>query len=270
MIETLTTAREELAERGFCSLDGIVPERGLREVERTLRDLVVEAARRLPSEQRERFEAKQLSDEAMLHEGLILLYEMSPRLEQFVVDAIAHSRSLVRLASDDSVNAALAELLAVPKHQLGLTDLNVRVDLPSRFSEHTEKISLPYHQESAYYVDNVSAETGLVLWIPLFDCAREDGAIEVLVGSHRDGRLEHRDEYLLPELKRHRRRTAPDPATASYASEFLDVKRGDLALQHFHLLHRSGKNERRDRVRYTLLARTSHLLAPDYLPVSWR
>jgi hypothetical protein len=43
-----------------------------------------------------------------------------------------------------------------------------------------------------------------------------------------------------------------------------------LTKQHFNLLHRSGSNIRPNRVRYTMLARCSNLLAPDFLPISWK
>jgi hypothetical protein len=113
-------------------------------------------------------------------------------------------------------------------------------------------------------------EGGLVLWIPLFDCTPEDGSLEVCIGSHKQGMIEHDSFYANPELKRHLRTFVNDDITKQYQQHTMNVKRGSVTVQHFSLLHRSGSNIRQNRVRYTMLARCSNLLASDFLPISWK
>jgi hypothetical protein len=255
---------------GLAAIPGVIGAGNFADVEQTLRRLIRSAAARLPKPKREAFEAARYDDDSLLHAGLIHLYELDSRLEQYVVDGICNSRALYRFVSDDALLAVIAELTGVPRQEMSMNDVFVRVDLPSRFEQHVQTIALPFHQDSSYYPYNVSASTGVVLWIPLFDCGPDDGAIEVCLGSHTDGALRHEEYFLNPERKTHYRTRLAPQITDPYRKATLDVRRGTVVAQHFLLVHRSGVNRRADRVRYTVLARLSHLLAEDFKPSSWR
>ena len=49
----------------------------------------------------------------------------------------------------------------------------------------------------------------------------------------------------------------------------LNTKKGDCAIQHFDLIHRSAKNRTENKVRYTILLRTGNLMSPNFIPSSW-
>jgi ectoine hydroxylase-related dioxygenase (phytanoyl-CoA dioxygenase family) len=263
-------ASEAYRTDGLVSYPGVIDVVRFSDIEETLRRLICSAVDRLPDEARAVFNARRYDDDQLLHEGMIHLYELDPRLEQYVVDGICNSRALYRFVSDDGLLELVAATLGVPAQDLSMNDVFVRVDLPNRFEEHVAKIALPYHQDSSYYPYNVSPSTGVVIWVPLFDCGPNDGAMEVCLGSHTEGAFTHEEHYEDPVGKTHFRTRLPASVTDRYRKHTLDVQRGTLVLQHFLLAHRSGINRRENRVRYTILARTSYLLASDFRPVSWR
>ncbi|CAM2007365.1 phytanoyl-CoA dioxygenase family protein [Acanthopleuribacter pedis] len=257
-------------ELGYVHCPNSVPAEDLNAFETTLRGLIRHAATCLPEAERRAFDACRFDDERLLHEGLIRLYQLSPRLEQYVVDAALNSFAFYRVVGNPRIAALAASAIGCPVEELGVVAPFFRVDLPGKYEALARKISLPFHQESSYYRYNVSPDTGIVVWIPLFDCGPEEGALHVCVGSHREGALPHEGVYLIPEEQRHFRTRAPDDIVARFKEVRLSVKRGGLGIQHFHLLHRSGLNTRDNRVRYTILIRFSHLGGVDYRPISWR
>ncbi len=264
------TQHRLFTEKGYLTVPQSVPLADLAAFETTLRRLIRHAAARLPEQARIAFESQNFDDERLLHDGLIALYQAAPRLEQYVVDGALNSYAFYRLVANPRIAAAAAEAIGCDVADLGVVAPFFRVDLPGRYTELARKISLPFHQESSYYRYNVSPDSGVVVWIPLFDCGPAEGALHVCEASHRDGALAHEGVYLIPEEKRHYRTRVPDDVVARFKEVRLNVKRGDLGIQHFHLLHRSGRNDRENRVRYTFLIRFSNLGAADYRPISWR
>ena len=49
----------------------------------------------------------------------------------------------------------------------------------------------------------------------------------------------------------------------------LNTKKGDCAIQHFDLIHKSAKNLSENKVRYTILLRTGNLMSQNFIPYSW-
>ena len=64
-------------------------------------------------------------------------------------------------------------------------------------------------------------------------------------------------------------RAAAARDTTTVFETTLTARRGDVAFQHFYLIHRSGDNRRQDRVRYMIIARFSDHLSDDFQPISW-
>lgn len=263
-------ARERFADLGYLLCPQSVPAADLAAFEVTLRGLIRGAVRRLDPDQQIQFAAHQFNDDQLLHEGLIVLYQLSPRLEQYVVDAALNSYAFYRVVANPHIAGLAASAIGCPTEELGVVAPFFRVDLPGKYEALARKISLPFHQESSYYRYNASPDTGIVVWIPLFDCGPEEGSLHVCEASHHEGALPHEGVYLIPEEKRHYRTCAREAVVARFKEVRLNVKRGDLGIQHFHLLHRSGRNNRENRVRYTFLIRFSHLDGADYRPISWR
>jgi ectoine hydroxylase-related dioxygenase (phytanoyl-CoA dioxygenase family) len=147
---------------------------------------------------------------------------------------------------------------------IGFSEYHIRVDLPSQHQADEEKLSLPWHQDGGYFKEKVCSRNSIVIWIPLFDCVKEDGCLEVVEGSHKDGIVHHDGYYVLPEQKKHYRLSVPDELVNKGKHSFAEAKAGDVNIFHFNLIHRSGKNTN-SKVRYSLLVRASDLLSPYYV-----
>lgn len=183
-----------------------------------------------------------------------------------VVDQIIPSLAYKNIIYSPVVIELVCHLLNAKPEHLVFTNEHVRVDLPIEVSpENAKKQHLEWHQESSYFKDYCSSSQGVVVWIPLFDCKAENGCMELIEGSHALGNVEHQGHYELPEEKRHFRLVIPsiENILASHARSYAEAKAGDIVVNHFQTIHRSGKNTS-DRVRYTLLVRVSNMAAADY------
>jgi hypothetical protein len=215
------------------------------------------------------FDAEQLHIEKLLNEGMIDVYKSNPKYLQYAVDAACNSSALNRLVSNDEILEKVSDLVGCGRHKLGLIQARLRVDLPSKFKKNMEKVHLGFHQEAGYFSQNVSQSTGLVAWIPLHDCAKKLGALEVLDGSHKNGLIEHNIDYKDKEKQRHKRATLQNESTNRYKSVVMECKKSDVAFQNFYLMHKSGLNTYTKKVRYTVVVRYSDITARDWQPQSW-
>jgi ectoine hydroxylase-related dioxygenase (phytanoyl-CoA dioxygenase family) len=255
---------------GFATFDDAIDEEVLADLEASISTMVKLAVSRLPEDKKRQFDSLFSPGMNVLHEGLLALHQVDRRSSQLVIDAAGSSQSLFALFSDPKVIELACAMVGVSsKSKLGAIQHYMRADYPAVDEAHNVKISLPYHQESAYYSANVSRNTGTVAWIPLFDCGPEQGSIRIRPASHKRGLIEHEDYYLDPEKKRHLRSRLPQQDVDAFEEEALDVRRRGIAFQHFHLFHRSGENLTGNHVRYTMLARFSDMTADDYRPASW-
>ena len=189
---------------------------------------------------------------------------------QYVVDAANNSTSLYKLCSGNSVTNHASYLLGLNSDEnLNINQCRLRLDLPEHFNENKKKVHLNYHQESGYFNVNVCQESGIVAWIPLFDCGENEGALRILPNSNKEGRIEHECHFEDPEKKRQKRATVPQKISEKYEDIALTALENDLTFQHFNLIHRSGDNKSKEYVRYTIVSRYSNLLSKKFTPLSW-
>ncbi|WAJ71054.1 phytanoyl-CoA dioxygenase family protein [Catenovulum adriaticum] len=234
-----------------------------------IKNLILTAYERLDFDQQKKFEQKCHDESQLFDQGMLALYELNSKLFQMVVDASSNNVCMHRLINSESVLTHAANLIGTK--QLGdliLTQPRLRVDLPDEYASNKKKIHLGFHQESGYFKMNVSHSTGIVLWIPIFDCSQAEGALKVLQSSHKNGQVEHQTWYEDPVNFKHKRASVPTDITEQYTEETLEAQSGDIAFQKFHLIHRSGDNIS-NKVRYTIVARYSDGRAEDFKPVSW-
>jgi phytanoyl-CoA hydroxylase len=92
---------------------------------------------------------------------------------------------------------------------------------------------LPYHQDGGSQW-HLSRDPIMTTWTALDDATVENGCVQVIPGSHRQGLLSERGHTITPEQE------------ALYARDedslFLEARAGEALLLHNHLLHRSGVN----------------------------
>lgn len=258
------------ADNGYERFQDEIPAILLDELQSTLANLIRHALQRGATGRSQLEELITLSNSELLHQGMLYLYLNDEKQFQYVVDAACNSTSLHRLVNAQSVLTKVSALLgSVDNNLINISQARLRVDLPAQYKKNKKKMHLDYHQESGYFTVNVSRSTGLVGWIPLFDCGEKEGALRILPHSHKLGQIAHDYWYEDPQNKRQKRAKVPTDITDRYHDIPLESKRGDITFQHFDLIHRSGDNDTDDRIRYTVVVRYSNLLAEDFFPVSW-
>ena len=250
-------------EQGSEVLPGIVDEADLGAIRGLIADLVLFEARAAGAGVADRIAA--VAREELPHAGFIELARCDPEHSRRVVDRVIASALLPRIMTRDRTLEVATSCTGAPSPAaLSFQTFFFRVDLPASFEESSKTFSLPWHQESGYYHRNVCKRSSIVLNVPIFDCARKDGCMEICPGSHKLGPLPHEEAYIHPEQRRHLRAVLPDSATRDYACAHAEARAGDLLVCHFNLFHRSGRNDS-DRVRYTALVRVSNMFSETYV-----
>jgi phytanoyl-CoA hydroxylase len=133
------------------------------------------------------------------------------------------------------------EILAHPQ-------FNARAKLP-----HQQATVVPWHQDLGYLHDDADETFMVNFWIPLVDAPMESGALQVIPGSHRWGRIPHEtiDGYL----------GIPEPALPPHQVVDCPLEIGDALLIQHKTVHRSVPNIS-DRVRWSLDLRYSDPAQP--------
>jgi phytanoyl-CoA hydroxylase len=133
------------------------------------------------------------------------------------------------------------EILAHPQ-------FNARAKLP-----HQQATVVPWHQDLGYLHDDADETFMVNFWIPLVDAPMESGALQVIPGSHRWGRIPHEtiEGYL----------GIPEPALPPHQVVDCPLEIGDALLIQHKTVHRSVPNVS-DRVRWSLDLRYSDPAQP--------
>jgi ectoine hydroxylase-related dioxygenase (phytanoyl-CoA dioxygenase family) len=141
---------------------------------------------------------------------------------------------------------ALAPLLGPDIN--GHRQFNLRPKLPGQ-----SLTVVPWHQDTGYYGEHTAIDTILTVWMPLVPVDADNGCMQVLPGSHRQGAIPHRpgigDGEFLEAVGGWQE---ADVLT-------LPMQPGDALVMHNLVLHRSGEN-RTEGIRWSIDAR---FFAPD-------
>ena len=109
---------------------------------------------------------------------------------------------------------------------------------------------VPWHQDSPYW--NLSTDDVVSVWLAIGDVSRENGAMEVVPGSHQDGQIGEvdADGKLFDAYTGGQRTTDPDcmfpfaHLDESYAANAVPVelRAGEFSIHSVHLVHGGGPN----------------------------
>jgi ectoine hydroxylase-related dioxygenase (phytanoyl-CoA dioxygenase family) len=241
--------RERAARDGYLFFRGLLSDAAAREVRREILEVCARRGFLRPGSPLDDAVA---ADGVRLREGdpeYMAAYDEIQRLEAF--HALAHQPPLLR---------ALRELFGeeVLVHPRNIA----RVMFPQN-----NLFTTPAHQD---YVHIQGTEETWTAWIPLGDCPRELGGLEVLPGSHRFGVLPVRSAYGAGGL---------GVETEGLGLEWAggDFRCGDVLFFRSLLVHRGVNNGTEDRVRLSVDYRyqplshpvTESSLLPHFNRVPW-
>lgn len=109
---------------------------------------------------------------------------------------------------------------------------------------------VPWHQDSPYW--NLSSDNVVTVWIAIGDVTRDNGAMQVVPGSHRQGRLGEIDAASgVYEAYSQGQRTTDDDCMFPFAhleedyddrSIHVELKSGEFSMHSINLIHGGGPN----------------------------
>ena len=185
----------------------------------------------------EDFEGKELD------EGMNKLEEVDHQYIADVYDTIYPTSQFLRITSkkeiSENINQIMGRELDDP---LYVDQSRCRIDTP--FDPHMKKCG--WHQEVFYYVPKSEF---VQIWAPLIhDAKRENGAVEVCLGSHEkiakqssEKRDNEKYSFIVDESE-----------VGKYSKQVMELKLGQLLIFSSRLIHRSGNNISK-KVRYSLV-----------------
>ena len=102
---------------------------------------------------------------------------------------------------------------------------------------------VPWHQDSRAY--GARAPDVVTAWVALTDSTPENGALQVIPGSHRQRELEHAVQHVPDSLLTRRREVALGVNEAD--AVMVPLRAGEMSLHHSGLVHGSPPNRAADR-----------------------
>lgn len=156
---------------------------------------------------------------------------------------------------DPGLLAAIGAVL--PGTLCGHRQFNARPKLPGQ-----ELTVVPWHQDSGYYGRGTAGDRILTAWLPLVPVDAGNGCMEVALGSHRQGWVEH---VPAEDAGGFLKAVAdPDPATVATMA----MQPGDALLMHNLVLHRSTPN-RSEGIRWSIDLRYYAAETPGAADLRW-
>ena len=254
--------KSEFEENGFIILDNVIEMDALENAKKTFEKLLSKIfSLRLKNNDNNIFKSKNYHQKIMYlskHYPYVLTDAINSFHNSLPFFYLCFQKKLIeRLLKDVFVNTDSFENLMIIKK-------NFRIDLPSSMKKEKKNFSLGWHQESAYFQNNVSLLKGIIVWVPLFDVKPETGGLLVIPGSQKDGPLKHHGDYLNKIEKKHLRTFVNIDKKTEKKSLAISCKAGDAVILNFNLLHSSGENRSEDFVRTTFQTRISDFCSSDF------
>jgi len=233
---------DSFKKRGFCTQDNLVNNEEICLIMERLENLVNYAIEENNID---------LNKESSLDKKLVHLYQNYPNVAGSVYDAINMSLHVNSAFNGKDLRSAIADLVGTGEEDLIIG--NIQFFIKPKNTEHY----LGWHQDSSYFAD-FDPDSSLVCWIPLVDVDSSNGALWVVPGSHKLGKL----EYVENERGRHKEMEWNKRGLTYIDKKYFDdsekiqieVKKGQVAFFDFNLVHKSGLQTASE-VRYTMLAR---------------
>ncbi len=246
--------RQFFQDNGYLVVPGVAP---IPEID-ALRQLVFRIYTKLvPSHQT--IDIPEPWNDPWFDQRLVELRNENARLFGSLYDCAQSAVALSRLVTDPKVSGTVATLLGDTAQNLAYSGIMLRMDAP-----HDRRNILSWHQDRAYYPQNLDGDNGVVITIALQDTPTQLGALNVCPGSHREGLVAPeqtaKDDYETTE-----QRAVPQDLVAKYQPAMAELKKGDMLVIHMNVFHRSGDNLS-DRFRFSALARYHRIMTPDFVP----
>ena len=195
----------------------------------------------------------------LFHQKMREFRKNDPQSFGAMYDTLRTNLSLMQLVADDVLVDSAAQFLRRKPEEISMSDPVVRLDVPG-----DDRNAHGWHQERAYFPHNRDGLHGMVCWIPLFDCNKENGTIHVCRGSHQEG-LVNAVRKKKTSVSETTRIAVPEDYVKKYEPIIVEAKQGDAVFFNMLLFHRSGENIS-NKLRITVQNRLHVAIADDFIP----
>ena len=199
----------------------------------------------------------------LFHQEIINFRKINPDLFSCFYDSLQNTTTLTSLVFTKKLLDISAKLLQVKNNQLIAVGQQTRVDVPN-----DKRNSLNWHQDWSYFPTTTEAIT---FWLPLFKMKPQNGYLQVLERSHREGSIsktsDKLDEYKVKNTKYTvtHQMDIPDEIINKYKVKDEEITRGDAVFFDTCLFHKSGINKSK-LVRFSCQNRIQNSISRDYEP----
>jgi phytanoyl-CoA hydroxylase len=196
-------------------------------------------------------------DDLKLHKALILLKNRHPKLFGAFYDKFQNSAQLYKIFTYKKISNILKLLNEKNLDKFSINNVGIRMDIPF-----DTKHSYGWHQDRAYYPQNMDGSKGMLIWTPIVNINKKIGPLQIKPKSHNLGFIETK--------KKHNKGFSPQyPLPKKHLLKFetknLIIDTCDAAFINLNTFHASGRNIS-NKIRFACQVRYSDLSDKDFLP----
>jgi len=212
--------------------------------------------------------SSEIIEEDDLHQLLIDIHKLNPKAFAFIYDVMNRSSAIYHLMLADSLIDMISKLFPSSINEKCLVAMNNFQFLMQRHGDEANINGV--HQDSGYFSEYGSIDSSIVVWIPITDVYFGAGTIEVIPASHKRGPLKHSQNSIKLRKSlvtdRSERGGIFVPKSEYKEGDLIpiDCMKGEAAIMHYDLLHRTGLNHSQ-KIRMTALARLSNVFGKNYI-----
>jgi ectoine hydroxylase-related dioxygenase (phytanoyl-CoA dioxygenase family) len=205
------------------------------------------------------YSIKSLED-LKLHKALILLKNKEPKLFGAFYDKFQNSAQLYKIFTYKKISNILKLLNQKNLDKFSINNVGIRMDVPF-----DTKHSYGWHQDRAYYPQNMDGNKGMLIWTPIVNINKKIGPLQIRPQSHKFG-------FISIKKKKKIGHSPQYPVAKKYLSKFknksLMINISDAAFINLNTFHASGKNIS-NKIRFACQVRYSDLSDKNFLPFSF-
>lgn len=195
-----------------------------------------------------------------LNDGLIKLRKNNPLLFSVIYDSTLRSQSLNSFIFNSEFENIAKKILKINKEEICMHGAMLRIDCP-----YDTRNTYDWHQDSAYDKLNTNPMNGSVVWSPLVNTNKKNGALILMPGSHKEKTVFYKPEKLGKNKSiKSRQILVPEKMLKKYKSKQVSLEAGNSIVCYSNLFHKSGYNDS-DKIRFTVLVRYNKITSKDFL-----
>tara|TARA_B100000287_G_scaffold433744_1_gene496223 strand:+ start:506 stop:1240 length:735 start_codon:yes stop_codon:yes gene_type:complete len=175
-------------------------------------------------------------------------FKKNKNISAYLNDNLNLSPSLKGVFGDKKILKFMRSLMRAEKKPIIANNPRLRVQIPG----HDKVSNLPWHKDIHY--NTIKRSSSLVFWVSLGKIDKDMGPVVIKSNSHKIKKvkkifIKKANGYKVPAVE------VKNISEKSYKNIFFPTKPGDVMIFDLNLIHRSGYNNSKDKVKWSAQAR---------------